>query len=157
MPTKKAKTTSKKTVKKTVAKKPSAKKVIKKAAAKKKVAKKITTAKKPASAKRTGGKVTPKKAPKAPKAKKPLVKARGAACFWTRDGLILDNLLTLHKAFSAMSEEEFSFHVSKEKNDFADWVEQVLEDVDCATALRKSRKPHTAATVVVRHLRYYEV
>lgn len=144
MPTKKTKTTAKKV----------AKKVTKKAVAKKAPAKKAPAKKKAATVKKAA---TKKSAPKKAAGKKTLIKARGPACFWTRDGLILENLITLRQALKSMSEDEFNFHVTKDRNDFADWVEQVLEDSECAAALRKSRKPNSAATVVVRHLRYYEI
>lgn len=153
MPTKKTKTTAKKVAKK-VTKKAVVKKAVPKKTAKKAPAKKAPAKKKAAPAKKAAAKKSPAKKSAG---KKTLIKARGPACFWTRDGLILENLITLRQALKAMSEDEFNFHVTKDRNDFADWVEQVLGDADCAAALRKSRKPNSAATVVVRHLRYYEV
>jgi len=56
-----------------------------------------------------------------------------------------------------MEKEVYAHHVTKEKNDFADWVEQVLEDAECAAAMRGRRTPSGARTVVVRHLRLYAV
>lgn len=131
----------------------------KKATIKKAVAKKIEKKKTPATKKTVANKAVTKKAStkKSVPEKRTLKTARGSACFWMRDGLILENLLMLHNAFEMMPEEEFYFHVTKEKNDFADWVEKVLNDAACATALRKSRKPHTARAVVARHLRFYNI
>lgn len=135
MPTKKTtkKTTSKKTAVKK-AKKLTSKKTVKKA-----------------------HKITKKQTAKQTIEKKNLVKAKGSACFWTRDGLILESLVTLSNALRNMSDDEFYHHVTKDKNDFADWVEEILHDAECASALRKSKKPNTAATVVVRHLKYYKI
>ena len=86
-----------------------------------------------------------------------LVCAQGEKCFWTTDGTVLENLEQLEMAFGSMDEEVFLHHVTKEKNDFADWVEIVLQDAACAADLRRSRKPSSARTVVRRHLRLYKL
>lgn len=138
MPTKKAATkkATKKVTKKAVKK--TAKKAVKK------------TAKKTA-VKKTATKTTKKTSSKV----KALVCAPDDKCFWTTDGQVLQNLEELKLAFGSMDDEVFLHHVGKEKNDFADWVEQVLQDAECAAALRKARKPKTAQTVVVKCLRLY--
>ena len=56
-----------------------------------------------------------------------------------------------------MADEVFKFHVNKEKNDFANWIEDILGDKDLAKAIRKSKKPKTAKTVVVRRLKIYDL
>lgn len=63
-------------------------------------------------------------------------------CFWTCDGRVLHNLHDLHHALEEMSDESFCHHVNKEKNDFAKWVEEVLEDGQLARQMRrvKTRK-----------------
>ncbi len=86
---------------------------------------------------------------------KALVCAADGECFWTRDGRILQNLSDLHMAFGSMDEEVFLHHVNKEKNDFADWVEHVLADLDCSVALRKAKKLDTAKKVTATHLTKY--
>lgn len=127
------KATTKKVTKKTV------KKVTKKAAPKK------TT-------KKTTKKTASKKSSKQVKA---LVCAPDDKCFWTTDGQILKDLEELKFAFGSMDDEVFLHHVTKDRNDFADWVENVLEDKACASALRRSKKPSSAKTVVIKHLRLY--
>ncbi len=86
----------------------------------------------------------------------PLIKAPAEKEFWTNDGQILTDLVSLAESFAAMDNILFQYHVSDDKNDFADWVEHVLEDQDCATSLRKTNTPKKAHGVVVRRLRYYE-
>lgn len=86
-----------------------------------------------------------------------LVCAEGTACFWTTDGSVLEDLEQLETAFGSMEDEIFLHHVTKEKNDFADWVEHVLDDAACAADLRRSKKPSSARTVVKRHLRQYNI
>ena len=88
---------------------------------------------------------------------KALVCADNEHCFWTTNGDILQDLNQLQLAFGTMDDEVFMHHVTKEKNDFADWVESVLSDAECAEALRKARKPSTARTAVIRHLRFYNL
>ena len=125
------------------------KKTVKKAV--KKTAKKTTKKVVKKTTKKT--KTTSKKTPQF----KALVCAEGEHCFWTTNGDVLKDLEQLQLAFGTMDDEVFMHHVTKEKNDFADWVESVLDDAQCAQELRKSRKPSTARTVVVRCLRRYSL
>jgi hypothetical protein len=93
-----------------------------------------------------------------PESKKPvktLVYAADPHSFWTTDGAILNSLVALRNALSAMDKEVFSHHVAKGKNDFADWVEVILLDKDCAQDLRKAKSPATACVVVEKHLTLY--
>jgi hypothetical protein len=126
-------------------KKKPAKKVAKKATKKKGVKK--TTKK---AVKKTAKKTTRKSAPKQ------LVFASEGESFWAKDGQILNSLVALRDAFERMDKDIYKYHITND-NDFARWVEVVLCDGDCATALRKARTPKTARTVVVKHLKFYEV
>lgn len=135
MPTKKV---TKKTTKK-VAKKSAVKKAVRKTI-KKKTAQTKNTAKKTISSKSTA---------------RVMVCANEECNFWTTDGQVLSDLHDLLSAFEVMEDDVFDYHVTKEKNDFAEWVEHVLDDPACAQDLRKSRKPKTARTVVVRHVKLY--
>lgn len=128
----------------------------------KKTTKKAAKKKAAKATKKTTRKTTKKTAaPKAKQSSKKIVRAlvcaEGEECFWTTDGKVLENLNELALAFGSMDEEVFLHHVTKDKNDFADWVEHVLQDAACATALRRARKPKTARSVVVRYLRSYNV
>lgn len=87
---------------------------------------------------------------------KALVCAPDEKCFWTTNGEVLRDLEQLRIAFGSMDDEVFLHHVNKEKNDFADWVESVLEDVACAADLRRAKKPNTAKTVIIKHLKTYQ-
>ena len=121
----------------------------------KKVTKKTAPKKAPRAVKKTSaGKAT---ATRGKKEVKVLACASDDKCFWTTDGQILKNLDELQMAFGTMGDEVFLHHVTKEKNDFADWVEHVLADAECASALRKSKKPASARTVVIKHLRQYSL
>lgn len=88
-------------------------------------------------------------------AKPALVYAADAHSFWVHDGQILNSLKALHEALLTMEKAVYGHHVTKEKHDFADWVESVLKDDACASALRKAKTAPSAASVVAKHLRAY--
>lgn len=139
MPTKKTtkKTTSKKVTKKAAAKTPKKATAAKAAVTKTKAKKTVTTSR-----------------PVSKKAKtRALVCASDDQCFWTTDGRVLAHLEDLELAFGSMDESVFLYHANSEKNDFSEWVEHVLEDAALAAALRRSKKPHTAAKTVRTHIR----
>jgi len=95
----------------------------------------------------------PKKVGK--KAARTFVVAPDPQSFWTNDGQILNNLTALAESFATMDTVLYRYHVQKSQNDFADWVEVVLDDAICALALRKAKTPKSAHIVVIRHLQYY--
>ncbi len=88
-------------------------------------------------------------------AKPALVYAADAHSFWVHDGQILNSLKALHEALLTMEKAVYGHHVTKEKHDFADWVESVLKDDACANALRKAKTAPSAASVVAKYLRAY--
>lgn len=136
---------------KSITKKPvtkAVKKVVKKAV-KNPIKKVAPVAKKKATT--TAKKQTPKKENNF----KALVCATNGECFWTNDGRILENLADLHLAFGSMDDEIFLHHVTKEKNDFADWVEYVLQDMQCASDLRKAKQRVQAEKILMKHLKLY--
>jgi len=87
----------------------------------------------------------------------PMVYAADTECFWTKDGQVLDSLIALNEALNDMSEAVFVYHAHGEQNDFAQWVQNVLDDAECAEALRRSRKAATARTAVKKRLKLYSV
>lgn len=93
----------------------------------------------------------------ASKGKNALVCAPGEQCFWVSDGKVLSNLVELKEALAQMSEDVFAYHVTKERNDFAEWIEHVLGDAELASSFRKSKKPNTAREVVVTRLKIYSI
>ena len=120
----------------TTTKKVASKKAVKKVATKKVASKKTST----------------KKAAR----QKVLVYADNARSFWVHDGQILNSLEALYDVLNSMEKEIFSHHVSKEKNDFADWVSAVLCDETCAADLRNAKTPRSARLIVATHLKQYQ-
>ena len=84
-----------------------------------------------------------------------LVDAPPDRCFWVNFGPVLKNLRELHAALAHISEAQFAHHVGAGRNDFADWVEGVLDDVTCAKALRRAKTRASAVRVVEKHLAAY--
>ncbi len=143
-------------VKKKIAKKPvktTTKKVVKKTVRKvKKVAKKKTI-KTISKQKKVGvKKVISKK-----KRKKILAIAVGDRCFYVNYGPALGNLLELRDTLREINEEQFKHHVSEIRNDFADWVKDVLEDKKTALQIKKTKTINSMLKVVEKALKDYQV
>lgn len=115
----------------------------------------MTTTKKVAAKKAVAKKSTTKSKTKTGKHK--LICAEGEQCFWTTNGIIVADLIGLRDLLHSISDEVFHHHVTKDRNDFADWVKAILKDAELAAALRRAKQPKTAYTVVVRRLKVYEV
>lgn len=107
-------------------------------------------------------KVAPKKAVKKTTLKptdttRELLVCADEKSFWVSNGEILNTLVALRDVLQNIEDDVFSYHVNGVQNDFADWVEAVLEDTACAKDLRKTKKSEKAHDVVVRHLKYYQL
>jgi hypothetical protein len=96
-----------------------------------------------------------KKSPPRRVATKSLVYANGSRSFWVRNGEVLDNLVALRDALERMDSAVYAYHATKDKNDFADWVESVLCDKVCAAKLRAAATPAKARTVIAHRLKFY--
>ena len=75
------------------------------------------------------------------------------ACFWAHGGHIFCNLAEFKNALEAMNDEAFAYHVNKDKNDLAKWVEEVLADKTLAKKLRTITKRAPALHALVAHLK----
>ncbi len=65
--------------------------------------------------------------------------------FWLCDGRALKSLKELAAALETMEEAVWDFHVTPEKNDFANWIEDVFEQKSLGAAIRRVKSPRTAA------------
>lgn len=59
--------------------------------------------------------------------------------FYLNNGHILKNLKELDSALKIMTDKVYFYHVTKDKNDFANWVSVVLKEDELAEELRKSK------------------
>lgn len=89
--------------------------------------------------------------------KKPLVVSSNKQSFWLVDGQILNSLEALETVFAEMEKSIFEHHVGKDRNDFAVWVEVVLEDKDCAALLKKAKTAKAAKTAISKSLKSYKI
>lgn len=88
--------------------------------------------------------------------KKELVVASNYNSFWLNDGQILNTLKALDGVLKNMDSAVYKYHTNSGRHDFANWVEDVLKDTDCAAALKKAKTPKSAHAVVVKHLAFYK-
>lgn len=79
------------------------------------------------------------------------VTAEGEQCFWTNDGTILATHTDLKRALKDMKSSVYKYHTDG-RNDFASWVEAVLQDSDCANELRKAKTQKAALAAVSKAL-----
>ena len=63
--------------------------------------------------------------------------------FRCRDGGMFWNLRDLARAVSSMPEDVFTFHVNDQKNDFANWIADVIGDRSLARELWQTKNPAT--------------
>lgn len=79
------------------------------------------------------------------------ITAKGEQCFWSHDGKILATHDDLKKALEVMSAPSYKHHTTG-RNDFANWVELVLEDKACASELRKAKNQKASVAALVKKL-----
>ncbi len=72
--------------------------------------------------------------------------------FWCHDGRVFRDMSDLARALDTMSEEVFSYHANVEKNDFANWVRDVIGDQQLADELVRARGRGVAAAAVQRRV-----
>lgn len=108
-----SKTGVKKVAKKAIAKKVAVKKVINKAPAKKKAVKKVAP-------------------------KKKLI--RQEQYFFLKDGTIIKSIEQLAKIMDEMHDDTFYHHVNDERHDFANWINDVFEEVELANQLMEAER-----------------
>ena len=70
-------------------------------------------------------------------AKKILGNVAPEQCFWVNKGPIVKNIRQLPTALRRMKTETFMHHVGKDKNDFSEWVKNVVGDTALASKVSK--------------------
>ncbi|MDO8490798.1 MAG: hypothetical protein Q7T04_02140 [Dehalococcoidia bacterium] len=78
----------------------------------------------------------------------------GQNVFWCHDSCIMKNLRELRDALANMSAEVFAFHVNGEKNDFANWVRDVVNDETLARQIERSRNRARTAQIVAERVNF---
>lgn len=91
-------------------------------------------------------------------AKKELINADDAHLFWVEGNGALRNLKDLAESLRNMSDDTFTHHVNAEKNDFANWVTEILQDSRLASELKRAKSRITSLKKVEARLKtHYNV
>lgn len=83
---------------------------------------------------------------------KPVITAQGEKCFWMCTGQILANLAELVQVLEHMDENTFSYHVNQDRNDFSNWISDVLGQAKLGAAVRKIKTASTMAKKIKSYL-----
>ena len=68
--------------------------------------------------------------------------------FWCSNGHILRNMRELAEALNTMTDEAFAYHSNAQKNDFSNWVRDIIRDDELASSLMKASSRTKAAEIV---------
>ena len=74
--------------------------------------------------------------------------------FWCHDGTVLKNIAELANALKVMPADTYNYHVNNEKNDFRNWIRDVIGDTTLANQLVKGVNQQSALSRVESRLRF---
>jgi hypothetical protein len=81
-----------------------------------------------------------------------LVKVPSADVFYCHDGSVFADLRELAEGLEAMSDETFAYHSNLEKQDFSNWVRDIVGDEELANDLAKATNRLQAAEYLVARI-----
>jgi hypothetical protein len=89
---------------------------------------------------------------------KVLSDCRPDKAFWTCNGTIARNIYELVNAVRALNADAFKYHVNDDnnKNDFAKWIDEVLEDRILAKQLDRIRDKDKYLGVIEKRIKLLE-
>jgi len=76
--------------------------------------------------------------------------------FWCHDGKLIKNLGELEKALNDMSDETFHYHSSEGRNDFSNWIRDVVGDNKLAKDLSKAKSRIRASNAVAQRISFLQ-
>jgi hypothetical protein len=121
-----------------------------------KVAAGVLKDKQPSSAKPAAAARKTRRSSIAAKSRMPLRHADGEKAFWCNDGHIFSDLRELVQGLSEISDATFFYHANNEKNDFSNWIRDVIEDIELAGAISQAANRDEAISYVTARLVYYD-
>jgi len=78
--------------------------------------------------------------------------------FWTCNGTVVRNLYELKNTINALNDDGFKYHVNNDnnKNDFAAWINNVIEDQELARRLAKVKDKNTYVGIIDKRIKQIE-
>jgi hypothetical protein len=76
----------------------------------------------------------------------------GEYLFWCCTGCILHNMRELGDELKIMSDESYAYHANGEKNDFSNWVRDIIKDDRLSRDLLKALNRAQATRLVVNRV-----
>jgi len=74
--------------------------------------------------------------------------------FWVCDGKILKSIKEIPSALKKMKKSIFQFHVNKKKNDFANWINDIIKDTKLAKELYKIKDKKKIISKVTQRINW---
>lgn len=86
-----------------------------------------------------------------------LIDASTESVFWFMDGKSVKNIKELLEMLQNISDNVFSHHVNKERNDFARWIHDILDDEELARKIWRFKSKNQIIKLIDSHLKknYY--
>jgi len=76
--------------------------------------------------------------------------------FYCNDGRLIQSMRDLQNALLNMADDTFWYHSNQEKNDFSNWIRDVIGDVKLARDLDKAKDRFQAQSVVAARIAFLE-
>ena len=83
---------------------------------------------------------------------KRLEKVPSEYVFWCHDGKVFTDIFDLAEGLANMSDETFVYHSNPEKQDFCNWVRDIIGDVELANDLASATDRLQAADYVIARI-----
>jgi hypothetical protein len=76
--------------------------------------------------------------------------------FWCQDGKVVKNLKELEKALNDINDDIFHYHAGAGRNDFSNWVRDVVGDNKLANDLSKAKSRIQASKAVAQRISFLQ-
>jgi len=76
--------------------------------------------------------------------------------FWCHDGKLIKNVGELEKALNNMRDETFHYHSGEGRNDFSNWIRDVVGDNKLANDLSKAKSRIQASKAVAQRISFLQ-